>query len=130
MRRLLMIAFLTAMLAPIAAPPAASENYNDQAVAEFPQSGKVNMIVLGDRFCRACRLMKPILAELKTEYGNSAVIRFYEISEHPEFKSRFEIKTTPTILFYDEDGEIVERYEGYTKKNKLVEKLGELGAVR
>jgi thioredoxin 1 len=125
-----MIAFLSAMLAPVFTLPAAAETYHEQEAVEFPEPGRVNMIVLGDKFCRACRLMKPILAELKQEYGRSAVIRFYEISEHPEFKSRFEIKTTPTILFYDEDGELKERYEGYTKKNKLVDKLQELGAAR
>lgn len=108
---------------------AMAEDLEPAGEPHIPVPGEISMIVLGEQSCRACRLMKPVLEELREEYLGKAAIAFYDIVEHPELKGRFNVETTPTILFYDRNGELIEREEGYQKKSKLVKKLAEMGVA-
>lgn len=77
-------------------------------------------IVLLDFFatwCGPCKMLSPILEELKNEYPN---IDFYkvDVDESREIAARYSITSMPTLVFVKE-GKEIERFIGWKPKNEL-----------
>ena len=98
-------------------------------IPEIPVKGKVTMVDIGARKCIPCKLMAPIMAELEKEYHDTgkAAIYFIDVWENKEQGKKFGIRTIPTQIFYDGDGNEVQRHEGYMSKGDIVAMLEKLG---
>jgi len=84
-----------------------------------PIKDTVTMVDLGAKTCIPCKLMAPILEELKVEYqGRSAVI-FIDVREEPGQGKRFGIRSIPTQIFYDKHGREIYRHEGFYAKKDI-----------
>jgi len=92
-----------------------------------PAPGLVTMVDLGANRCIPCKLMAPILQELKTEYEGRAAIVFLDVWEDTSLTERFGIRLIPTQIFYDATGRETERHEGFLDKDAIVDKLARLG---
>jgi len=98
-------------------------------VPEVPVKGMVTMVDVGAKKCIPCKMMAPILEELKKEYtatGKAAII-FIDVWENPEQAPKFKTRSIPTQIFYDKEGKEVYRHEGFMAKNSIVTKLDEMG---
>jgi thioredoxin 1 len=91
-------------------------------------SARPRMVDLGSDQCKACKAMKPILDELRKQYAGRADIEFIDVNKMPVAKQLFGIRTIPTQIFYDGEGEEVWRHEGFLSKEEIEAKLKELGA--
>ena len=88
------------------------------------------MVDLGAKTCIPCKMMAPILEELKVEYDGRAAVIFIDVWEDKSQGKRFGIQSIPTQIFYDKHGNEVYRHQGfYSKKgikkwlDTLIEKL-------
>ena len=97
------------------------------AVPEVPVKGMVTMVDIGADKCIPCKMMAPIMKELEEEYKGKAAIIFIDVSKNPEQAARFAIRAIPTQIFYDKDGKVVQRHEGFMDKKSIVAVLQELG---
>ena len=92
-----------------------------------PGTGRVTMIDLGATECIPCKMMAPILAELKTRYAGKADILFIDVWKDPAQAKLYGIQTIPTQIFFDEKGKEVYRNIGFMDKQRIVDILSKLG---
>lgn len=92
-----------------------------------PTPGLVTMVDLGAKKCIPCKMMAPILEELKVEYAGLASIVFIDVWEHREQAQRFGIRGIPTQIFYDKQGKEVTRHVGFMSKADIIETMSQLG---
>lgn len=95
--------------------------------AAIPASGKVTMIDLGADECVPCKLMAPIIEELKKEYAGRADIIFIDVWKNPKETKKYGIRAIPTQIFFDAQGREVHRHTGFLDKARIVEILTRLG---
>lgn len=108
---------------------------SDETIAASPQSaantasGKVTMIDLGATECIPCKMMAPIIEELKKEYAGRADIIFIDVWKNPAEAKKYGIRAIPTQIFFDADGREVHRNTGFMDKKRIVEVLTRLGVA-
>jgi len=92
------------------------------ATAKLPK-----LIDLGAGKCIPCKMMKPILDELKRDYANRFVTEFIDVWENPDAGKQCGIEMIPTQIFYDADGKELFRHVGFFGKEDILGKWKELG---
>ncbi len=91
------------------------------------KSKKPTVVDFGAGYCMPCKMMLPILEELKKEYKDKANIIVLEISEYRDLAYKYKIKVIPTQIFFDKNGNEYWRHEGFLPKEEIIKKLKELG---
>ncbi|MDY0041241.1 MAG: thioredoxin domain-containing protein [Desulforhabdus sp.] len=94
---------------------------------QVPVKGMVTMLDLGATKCIPCKMMAPIIEELKEEYKGKAAILFIDVWEHRDEVPKYGIRAIPTQIFYAKNGEEVYRHEGFMDKESIVAELQKLG---
>jgi len=92
-----------------------------------PGTGRVTMIDLGATECIPCKMMAPILAELKIQYAGKADILFIDVWKDPAQAKTYGIQTIPTQVFFDRSGREAFRHMGFMDKKRIVDILTKLG---
>jgi len=105
------------------APKAHAENRADRPAGE----GLPVLIDLGAGKCIPCKMMAPILEELKEEYAGRMKVEFIDVWENPDAGKEYGIKLIPTQIFYDASGKELFRHEGFYSKADILAKWKECG---
>ena len=86
---------------------------------------KVTFIELGSVNCIPCKMMQPIMDEIKIEYKDTVEIIFYDVwtNEGKSYAGKYKIRVIPTQIFLDENGVEYYRHEGFFPKEELVKIL-------
>lgn len=85
------------------------------------------LVDLGAGKCIPCKMMAPILEELKTEYAGRFKVDFIDVWENPDAGKGYGIRIIPTQIFYDASGKELFRHEGFFSKADILAKWKELG---
>jgi thioredoxin 1 len=85
------------------------------------------LIDLGADRCVPCKMMAPILEQLKKEYKGKFDIVFYDVWKDPAPAEKYGIRGIPTQIFLDETGKELYRHAGYFSKEQILGKWKELG---
>ena len=93
---------------------------------EVPVPGTVTLVDIGADKCIPCKMMAPILEQLREEYKEKAAVVFLDVWKDPTLGKPFNIRTIPTQIFYNKSGKEVWRHEGFLDKETIVEKLESL----
>jgi len=105
------------------APVAASDVARTEASAQkLPK-----MVDLGAGKCIPCKMMKPILEDLKANYADRFVTEFIDVWENPDAGKQYGIEMIPTQIFYNASGNELFRHEGFFSKEDIMAKWKELG---
>lgn len=107
---------------------AADKGVSSEVVPGIPVKNTVTLVDLGAKTCIPCKLMAPILEELKEEYKGRAEVIFIDVWEaaNKEKAKAFRIATIPTQVFFDKQGQEVYRHIGFLDKDSIVKKMEEL----
>ena len=81
----------------------------------------------GRNNCVPCKMMKPILDDLKEQYAGRAEILIIQTDEYPGVTRRVGVRAIPTQIFYDAEGNEVDRHQGFMSREAIVKKLKEMG---
>jgi len=85
------------------------------------------LVDLGADKCIPCKMMAPILKELKTEYTGRMDVEFIDVWKNADAGKQYKIKLIPTQIFFDPSGKEVFRHEGFFGKEDILAKWKELG---
>jgi thioredoxin 1 len=92
-----------------------------------PPAALPRLVDLGSTTCIPCKLMAPILEELKKEYAGRMQVEFIDVAENPDAGKPYRIKLIPTQVFFDASGKELWRHEGFIAKEDILAKWKELG---
>jgi thioredoxin 1 len=92
------------------------------------QSAKLPRLVdLGADKCIPCKMMAPVLEELKKEFAGKLVVDFIDVWKNPDAGKAYRIQLIPTQIFYDAGGKELFRHEGFFSKEDILGKWKEFG---
>jgi thioredoxin 1 len=95
---------------------------------EQPQPASLpRLIDLGADKCIPCKMMAPILEELKEEYRGTFEVDFLDVWKNPTAGRQWRIRVIPTQIFLDGSGKELFRHEGFFSKEDILKKWAELG---
>lgn len=80
-----------------------------------------NTPVLVDFFaewCGPCKMMKPILHELKAKTGDKAVILKVDVDKSPDIAAHYRVQSVHTLIIFKK-GDIAWRQSGVIEANEL-----------
>jgi thioredoxin 1 len=87
----------------------------------------VTLLDLGATKCIPCKMMAPILEELKREYQGKAAVVVIDVWQHMDQVEKYRIQAIPTQIFFDKEGNEVLRHVGFMDKKSIVQVLEKLG---
>lgn len=73
-------------------------------------------------WCGPCKMMNPILKEVKDSVGNSVSILKINVDKNQYLANQYKIKGVPTLLLFKK-GKLLWRQSGVVQKHQLIELL-------
>jgi len=95
--------------------------------AGAPKEALPRLVELGADKCVPCKMMAPILEELRQEYAGRLQVDFFDVWKNPDIAKEYGIQSIPTQIFYDATGRELFRNPGYISKEDILAKWKELG---
>ncbi len=73
-------------------------------------------------WCGPCKLMPPILQEVKQRAGDRATVLKLDIDKNPGYSMLYNILAVPTLIIF-KDGQIIWRKNGVSSAHEIMEHL-------
>jgi thioredoxin 1 len=85
------------------------------------------LVDLGSTTCVPCKMMAPILEELRREYQGQLAVDVIDVRTNRAAAELYGIRVIPTQIFIDAMGKERFRHEGFMAKGVILAKWSELG---
>ena len=85
------------------------------------------LVDLGADKCIPCKMMAPILEELKKEYAGTFNVEFIDVWKNPDAGKKYGIRIIPTQIFFDVAGKELFRHKGFFSREDILRKWKEFG---
>lgn len=89
---------------------------------EHIQGSKPVVVDFFAEWCGPCKMMPPVLKQVKDTIGDRATILKMDIDKNPSFASKYDVQAVPTLIIF-KDGNIVWRKSGVTPAHEILEHL-------
>jgi thioredoxin 1 len=107
---------------PVATTTAESAAAAADATAKLPK-----LLDLGATKCIPCKMMAPILEELKKEYAGKMKVEFIDVWQNEDAGKKYGVEMIPTQIFFDANDKELFRHTGFFGKEDILAKWKELG---
>lgn len=88
----------------------------------FPEIIQLNKLVLVDftaAWCGPCKMLAPVLHEVKSAIGDAASIIKIDVDQNPSIASDYQVQGVPTLILF-KDGKQVWRQSGVLPKQAII----------
>ena len=99
----------------------AHANFTDLVKSETP-----TLVDFYADWCGPCKMMKPILEELKSEVGDKAKIIKIDVDKNPVIANLFQVKGVPTLALF-KNGELKWKQAGVVQAEYLKRVIDQYG---
>lgn len=99
---------------------------NDTNYKELLESGKPVVIDFWAPWCGPCRSIAPIIEEIANVYEGRAIIGKYDVDDNTDLGVDYGIRNIPTLLFFDKQGQMVDKHVGTITQDALTAKIDAL----
>lgn len=110
-------------------PTADGETPRPDDTATVESIALPRLLDLGADKCVPCKMMAPILDELKETYAGTLTVEFVDVWKNPDAAEPYGIKVIPTQIFFSADGTELFRHEGFFSRDEILAKWRELGVA-
>ncbi|MCC6486822.1 MAG: thioredoxin fold domain-containing protein [Candidatus Hydrogenedentes bacterium] len=112
---------------PSPADPSLQADLESPAPASSPAQGIPRLVDLGATKCIPCKMMAPILEQLKKDYAGRLDVQFIDVWENPSAGDEYGVQMIPTQIFYDASGKELIRHQGFISREDILAQWAELG---
>ncbi|MFA5393158.1 MAG: thioredoxin family protein [Candidatus Ratteibacteria bacterium] len=99
----------------------------EKQVGPAPNQKLPRLVDLGAKTCVPCKMMAPILEELRNEYKGKLQVEFIDVWENQSAGDHYKIRFIPTQIFFDPSGKELFRHVGFMSKEDILFKWWERG---
>jgi len=91
--------------------------------SEIIKSETPTLVDFFAEWCGPCKMMKPILEELKKKTGDKLTILKVDIDKSPQAAAAYQVQSVPTLIIF-KSGQIEWRQAGLVQASELLRVLG------
>ncbi len=73
-------------------------------------------------WCRPCKMMEPILKEVKETTGDRATVLKINIDNHPDYAQMYNVYSIPSLIIFQK-GNILWRKNGMISAHEILQEL-------
>lgn len=85
------------------------------------------LLDLGADKCIPCKMMAPILEEIKTTYAGQLQVDFIDVWKNPRAAQEYGIRVIPTQIFFGPDEKELGRHEGFMSREAILAQWRKFG---
>lgn len=91
---------------------------------EMIQSEKPVLVDFFAEWCGPCKMMSPILKEVKEKMGENAIIIKIDVDKNPQAAKHYQVQGVPTLIIFKK-GKVLWRQSGVVPKGNLISVLNQ-----
>ncbi len=85
------------------------------------------LLEFGRGWCKPCKYMKPILADMARMYAGKAIVTTVDMDANADLVRSFGIRLMPTQVFLAPDGKEFFRHEGTLEREQIAQVFSRMG---
>jgi thioredoxin 1 len=94
--------------------------------SELINGDKPLLVDFSAEWCGPCKMMKPVLEEVKRKLGDSTTIIKVDIDKNPAAANAYQVQSVPTLILFKQ-GRILWRQSGVVQAGQLLKIIAQYG---